>query len=76
VLLVHRKRENARIGFEDEGRPVAVVNVEIDDRDPLQAASLQNARRDRDVVEGTESFPVVRKRVMETTTDVASDTKV
>ena len=50
---------------------VAVVDVEIDDRDPLDAAPLQHARRDGDVVERAEALAVVRKRVVQTASDVA-----
>ena len=53
-----------------------MVNVEIDDRDPLQAPGLQNARRDRDVVEGTEALTMVREGMMKAAPDVASHAKV
>ncbi len=48
---MHREGEYAWVGLEDERRPVAVVNVQIDDRDALDATRLQHAHRHRDVVE-------------------------
>src|SRR6476659_7079131 len=60
--------ENARIGVEDLLRAVAVVDVEIDDRDPLQPViTLRVSRADTDVVEQAEphgpfGFGVVARR--------------
>ena len=73
MLLVHREGEDARIGLEDERRAVAVVDVEIDDGDALDAARLQHAHGDGDVVERTEAFAVIRKRVVQSAADVAHD---
>ena len=70
MLLVHREREHARIGFEDERGAVAVMHVEIDDRRALDAARLQHADRDGDVVERAEAFAVIRKGVVETAAEM------
>src|SRR5919198_6113360 len=48
-----------------------MMDVEIDDRDSLDAVALQHPCRDRDVVEWTESFAVVWESVMKATTDVS-----
>ena len=49
------------------------MDVEIDDRDPLDPARLQHAHRDGDVVEGAEAFAVIRKRVVQSSTDMTDD---
>jgi hypothetical protein len=73
VLLVHREGEDARVRFEDERRAVAVMHVEIDDRRALDAARPQHTNRNGDVVERTEAFAVVSKRVMEPAAYVTHD---
>ena len=66
--LMRRGIEHARIGVEDLLRAVAVVDVEIDDRDPLQpVVTLRVSRADADVVEQAEphrpfGFGVVARR--------------
>ena len=69
MLLVHRKREHARIGLEDECGAVAVVDVQIDDGDALDAVRLQHADRHRDIVERTEAFAVIREGVVQSAAD-------
>ena len=76
VLLVHRKREHARIGLEDERGAVAVVDVQIDDGDALDAVRLQNADRHGDIVERTESFAVIREGVVQSAADVNSQFRI
>ena len=49
------------------------MDVEIDDCRALEAFRLQHADGDRHVVEGTEPFTVIRKRVMQSTADVRGD---
>jgi hypothetical protein len=73
MLVVHREREHSGLGFEDERRAVAVMHVEIDDGDALDAAGLEHARRHGDVVEGTEPFTMIRKRVVKTPADVSNN---
>ena len=70
VLLVHREGEDARIGLEDERGAVAVMHVQIDDGDALDAVRLQDADRDGDIVERTEPFAVVREGVVQPAADV------
>ena len=70
MLLVHRKREHARIGLENERGAVAVVDVQIDDGGALEAVRLQNADRHRDIVERTEAFAVIRKGVVQPAADM------
>ena len=36
-LLMHREGEHARIGFEDERRPVSMMDVQVDDGEALQS---------------------------------------
>jgi hypothetical protein len=52
------------------------MDVEVDDCDALDAALLQHARRDGDVVERAEAFAVIRKCVMEASTDVHRNAEV
>ena len=59
-----REVEQVRIIPEDVLRSVPVMNVEVDDRDPAHALSLQRACRDRDVVEQAEAHRVRRHGVM------------
>src|SRR5207248_579324 len=73
VLLVHRKRVDGGVRFEDERRAVALMDVEIDDGDACDAFGLKDACGDGDVVEGAESFAVIRKGMVETTADVRHD---
>ena len=63
--LVQRDVEDGRVVPEDVLRPVAVVDVPVDDRDPLEAElGLRRARRDRDVVEEAEAHRAVGGRVV------------
>src|SRR3546814_2429626 len=48
---VDRGEEDARIRVEDVLRAVAVVIVDVEDRDRAEAAAVRLARRDRGVVE-------------------------
>ena len=50
-----------------------MVYVEVNDRDAPDAAMLQHAHRDGDVVERAEAFAVIRKCVMEPSTDVTAN---
>ena len=63
--LVERAEEDAVVVPEDRLRAVAVVDVEVDDRDALEAElALRRARRDRDVVEQAEAHRPVGQRVV------------
>ena len=55
---------------ENERRAVAVVDIEVDDRGALEAARLQIADGDGDIVERAEAFAVVRERVVKSAADV------
>jgi hypothetical protein len=59
--LVQRDVEDARVVPEDGLRSVAVVDVPVDDRDPLR---LVGPRRDRDAVDEAEAHLAVRERVV------------
>ena len=41
-----------------------MVDIEIDDRHPLQPARLQHTHGDGHIIERTEALAVVRKRVV------------
>ena len=73
MLLVHREGEHARVGFENERGAVPVMHVEIDDGDARDAACLQIAHGDGNVVEGTESFTMPGKRVVQAAADMTRD---
>src|SRR5205823_10613713 len=60
----------------NERGAIAVVNVQVDDRDALDPALLQTASRDCDVVEWTEPFAVVRKRVVQAAADVTRNAEL
>ena len=55
--LVDRREQHGRVGVEDVVRPVAVVDVPVEDRARARApcASTRVPRRDRDVVEEAEA---------------------
>ena len=66
--LVSRHVKHTGISIEDFLRPVAVMNVDIDDGNPLEAACQHAGRRNRDIVEKTEAhrsigFSVVSRRM-------------
>ena len=63
-VLVHGDREHRGVVVEDRLGPVAVVGVDVDDRDPLHARSLGGGRRDGDVVEDAEPVAGVARGVM------------
>src|SRR2546426_12148819 len=60
---------------EDECRAVAVMNVEIDDRDSVDAPLLQDADGDGHVVERAEPLAVIGKSVVQPAADVTDDVK-
>ena len=60
IVLVERHEEHRRVCVEDLLRPVAVMDVPVDDRD---AASYMT-RGDRDRVEETEAHRLLRRRVV------------
>ncbi len=62
--LVQGDEEDAVVVPEDVLRPVAVMNVEVDDRNAFDARRLFGARGDRDVVEQAEAHRAVGGRVM------------
>jgi hypothetical protein len=63
-VLVHRHEQHRRIGHEGGLRPVAVVDVPIDDGDPADPARSRVRCRGRDIVEQAESHAAVRGRVV------------
>ncbi len=68
--LVRREVEDRGVLPEGVLRAVAVVEVPVDDEDPLgRPGELERARRDRDVVEEAESHGTARLRVMAGRTD-------
>ena len=75
-LLMHREGEHARIGFEDERRPVSMMDVQVDDGEALQSGCLQKADRDCHIVEEGRTFAMIRKRVMEAAPDMADNPRV
>ena len=65
-----RHVQDARIAVEDLLRPVAVVNVDVDDRNPLEPTREHRGRRNRDIVEEAEThrtigFSVMSRRTQE-----------
>jgi hypothetical protein len=62
--LVQGHVEDGVVREEDVLRPVAVVDVEVDDRDAADAVRLERARGDRDVVEDAEAHRVALRRVV------------
>src|SRR5581483_1725763 len=65
AVLVDRYEQNRRVFVEDRLRPVAVVDVPVDDGDLLETVVLLRVtRRDRDVVEEAEAHREVRRRVV------------
>ena len=63
--LVERDEEDAVVVAEDRVGAVAVVDVEVDDRDPVETeALLSRARRHRDVVEDAEAHRAPREGVV------------
>lgn len=70
AVLMDRDEEDAWILIEGILRPVAVVDVIVNDRNSLQPVRLlQVFGRDDDVVEQTESHPLIRLRVVSRWTD-------
>lgn len=64
-MLVKADKQNAVVLLEDRLRPVAVVNVEIDDRDaPDPVCALKVSGRDGDVIEETKPHRPIRLGVM------------
>ena len=61
---MRRDVEDVRVVEERVLGAVSVVDVPVDDRDPLEAARTRVRRCDRDVVEQAEAHRVVRPRVM------------
>ena len=57
--LVHRHVEHLRIALEDVLRAIAVVNVVVDDRDPIDAERTGMRRADRDVVVEAEAHGAI-----------------
>ena len=71
MLLVNRAAEDGVIAVEDHRGPVAVMDVAVEDRGAANPAiALERADGDRDVVEQTESFAVIREGVMEAAAQV------
>ena len=60
---MRRDEQDVGVVPEDRLRPVAVVDVPVDDGDAL-AATAQRRRDDRDVVQQTESHGVIAQRVV------------
>ncbi len=65
------KTEGRRL--EHERRTVSVMHVEIDDGDALETARLEIANRHGDVVERTESFAMIRERVVKPAAEMTND---
>ncbi len=65
-ILMHRKKVNARVIVEDALGAVAVVNVPVEDRDPLDlfVVVLCVSGGDGDIIENTETHRVFGRRVM------------
>ena len=53
-----------------------MMNIEIDDSDPLKTTILEDARRHRHVVERTEALAVIRKGMVQPSADVTGDVEV
>ena len=47
-----------------------MMNIQIDDCRPAHALGLQHTNGNRDVVERTEPFAVIRKRVVQTAAEM------
>jgi len=62
--LMERDQEDARIALERVLRPVAVVDVPVDDRDSPGAGGARRASRDRDVVQHAEPHRALGRRVV------------
>src|SRR5882672_3085901 len=74
LLIVHREGEDAGILPEDRGRSISLMHVQVDDRGaPDSPLVLQRADRDGDVVEDAEPLAVIRKRVMEPSSQIDAD---
>ena len=66
ALLVQRQRERVGVAGEDRRGAVAMVHVEVHDRDPAHlAARAQRPRGDGHVVHQAEALAVVGERVVE-----------
>jgi hypothetical protein len=75
VLLMDRVRVRIWVRAVDSGRPVTLMQVDIDEQDlaeaPLGAETLNG---DRHIVQIAEPLGMVGERVMEPSADVESDT--
>ena len=59
------EREDRRIALEDDRGAVSVMHVQVDDRRaPDQPRVLNAANGNGDIVEQTEAFAMIGKRVM------------
>ncbi len=64
-MLEEARHQHALVAGDDVLGAVAVMDVEVDDRDPLEAAHVERvARRNGDVVEEAEAHRVVARRVV------------
>jgi len=71
VHLMDGERENVLPLFEDRGRPVALVDVAVDDHHPADPAlPLELLNGDRRVVEKAESLAVVGESMMESSAEM------
>ena len=64
-MLEDARHQDALVAGDDVLGAVAVMDVEVDDRDPLEAAHVERmARRDGDVVEEAEAHRLLARRVV------------
>ena len=71
---MHRKREHGGVVSEDGGGAVALVHVEVDDRDAARVlVALQDARGDGDVVEDAEALAAIGERMVRASRKIGGD---
>jgi hypothetical protein len=65
-----RRREWGPAGIENERGPIPVVDVEVNDRGPLDAVPLQDPHGHGDIIERTEAFAMIWKGVVQPAADM------